>query len=142
MAQSTSFVENCESLFGENYSLIEHNERMRAMVRKDGRPSPREDGMRLHFETLGFWRPDEIPSTSHVWEVQSIPANELDLPPKLPHAGKYEWVGGQDLSPPKWLWDSHRSTTVRTSEILPHAQGYIAVSYTWGRWKIGEKKES
>src|SRR5947207_2265452 len=102
MTQPPLVVENGEPLFGENYSLIEHNERMRTMIQKDGRASLREDGMSLHFEALGFWRPNETPSTIHAWEVQSIPANELDLPPKLPHAGKYEWVGHQHRTPPKW----------------------------------------
>lgn len=142
MAQSTLPLEGDEPVYGDNYSLVLHNERMRTVIQKEGRLSPREDSMRLHFETLGFWRPNETPSIRHAWDLQGAPAKELESPPKLNHAGKYEWVGNQDCRPPKWLWDSHRSITVRTSDISPQFDGYIAVSYTWGRWKVGETKFS
>ena len=141
MNQATPPNENNASLFGDNYSLVTHNEIMRYAIQKEGRKSPREDGMRRHFETLGFWCPDQEPSIKHAWEIGIISADSFEKPPRLTHAGQYEWVGKPSDLPPKWLWDSHRSATVLTSAIPPGDRDYIAVSYTWGRWKIGERRE-
>ena len=124
------------TLYDDNYSLIQHNERLRAVSEKDGSPTTREDRMREYFEALGFLQPAE----QHMWEVQCVSADKLELPPRLSHAGKYEWIGHPSREPPKWLWDSHESCTVRTNEALLR-EGYTVVSYTWGRWKIGERIE-
>ena len=130
--------------FDENYSLIDHNENMRSVSRRNKKTSLREDAMRAHFETLGFLHRDEnaaANSIRHAWEVETVPADQLELPKKLLHAGKYRWIGRQNLDPPKWLWDSQESCTIRASESSL-ADGYTAVSYTWGRWKIGERMEA
>jgi hypothetical protein len=73
------------------------------------------------------------------WTVESKPPSDLHvLPKKFGHTGDYEWIGPEAGGSPKWLWDSRLSRTVRAdAECL--RDGYIAVSYTWGRWKIGEQ---
>src|SRR5947207_7270675 len=88
---------------------------------------------------LGLLQPNQNPSKRHAWEIKCKPPEALhELPPKLPHAGKYEWLGHQNLDPPKWLWDSLIAKTVPATEGCLR-KGYIAVSYTWGRWKVGEE---
>ena len=78
---------------------------------------------------------------SDTWDVGLRSVESLQtLPPRLPHAGTYEWIGKPNPEPPLRLWDSKESCTVQaTKERL--SQGYIAVSYTWGRWMIGERRE-
>ena len=93
-------------------------------------------------QSLGLFNAHQTPSLRHTWDVvcQAI-SNLQTLPVKIPHAGHYEWVGDPDERPPKWLWDSQDYCTVESNaERL--AEGYIAVSYTWGRWKCGETQIS
>jgi hypothetical protein len=98
-------------------------------------------------ETFGLEESSEQgPSTVHstgerafnaelkwVVDLQS-PSQLRTLPAKLAHSGHYEWLGPEGTGSPKYLWDSDLSQTVlATPERLQ--QGYIAVSYTWGRFK-------
>lgn len=89
-------------------------------------------------ETLGLYNATQIPPFRPLWTVECRTIQNLQTTPsKIPHAGQYEWVGDRDERPPKWLWDSQEYCTVEaTKERLD--EGYIAISYTWGRWKCGE----
>lgn len=76
-------------------------------------------------------------NTDLKWVVDLQSPEQLrKLPEKMPHSGNYEWLGPEQTGSPKYLWDSVLSETVlATPERLQ--QGYIAVSYTWGRFKEG-----
>ncbi|KIW17988.1 hypothetical protein PV08_02274 [Exophiala spinifera] len=69
------------------------------------------------------------------WVVKMrSPAELTILPTKIQHSGNYPWLGPQQTGSPNCLWDSEVSETVlATPERLQ--EGYIAVSYTWGRYK-------
>ncbi|KAH6610505.1 hypothetical protein Trco_000525 [Trichoderma cornu-damae] len=78
------------------------------------------------------------------WEVVTNHTKSLaQLPEKHAHAGKaFQWDENEskDLAgagEPRWLWDSKESQTVEATEDVLR-EGYVAVSYTWGRFKIGE----
>ncbi|CAH0021699.1 unnamed protein product [Clonostachys rhizophaga] len=87
-----------------------------------------------YLERLGMWDESER-RVRHEWLVERKRAQELEsYPTRLPHAGRYKWIGPESDQPPSWVWDSMRHQTVEvTDEILK--EGYIAVSYTWGRWR-------
>ena len=58
------------------------------------------------------------------------------LPAPIAHAGKFDYIGTENNGRPRWLWDSQTGTTVEaTPERLQ--EGYVAVSYTWGRFRDG-----
>lgn len=95
-------------------------------------------------ELLGY--ADELrilknPALSHYyvhlpWQVKSIPVSQLIVSDDLhqTHSGNYEWIGEETNPNPKYLWDSQDGCTVRaTPKILE--DGYIAVSWTWGRYQ-------
>ncbi|KAK6501021.1 hypothetical protein TWF506_003776 [Arthrobotrys conoides] len=68
------------------------------------------------------------------WDIEIETASDLKiLPTTIPHSGSYEWIGKKSSEPPKWLWDSQERKTVRTTKNILK-EGYIAISYTWGRW--------
>ncbi|KAF3089326.1 hypothetical protein TWF569_003189 [Orbilia oligospora] len=68
------------------------------------------------------------------WDIEVETASDLKvLPTKISHSGPYEWIGEKSSEPPKWLWDSEAKKTVRATKKMLK-EGYIAVSYTWGRW--------
>ncbi len=93
-------------------------------------------------ENLGLFMASEPSPLRHVWSVQRQSITSLQtLPTKLSHAGRYNWAGSPDERPPKWLWDSREFRTVEANETIL-AEGYIAVSYTWGRWMCGKTKIS
>jgi hypothetical protein len=75
------------------------------------------------------------------WIVRSFPPEDLDtLPDKRGHSGEFEWIGQEDTRRPKWLWDTREARTVPVSEACID-EGYIVISYTWGRWRAGTRKE-
>ncbi|KAB8276177.1 hypothetical protein BDV30DRAFT_236011 [Aspergillus minisclerotigenes] len=77
----------------------------------------------------------------HVWEVRISKVAELQsIPERMPHSGDYEWQGPEDTRLPRYLWDACLSkTVVATDDRLQ--EGYIAVSYTWGRWQVGSMRQ-
>ena len=84
---------------------------------------------------------DTPSETRHVWEVGVESIDNLgDLPDRLSHAGEYEWIGEPQLDGPKWLWDARERHTVPANESNL-AEGYVAVSYTWGRWRLEDQME-
>lgn len=92
----------------------------------------------------GFPKPEAIPVTQNVflnqelkWNVKLHPPGHLrTLPKKEPHSGSFEWIGPEPSGSPRYLWDSKDSQTVLTTQDHLR-QGYIAISYTWGRFKEG-----
>ena len=80
----------------------------------------------------------ELVCLEPVWSVQPEHVRELtQLPKKYGHAGAFEWEGPESTGSPKWFWDSSESRTVAADQTVLQ-EGYIAISYTWGRWKSGE----
>jgi hypothetical protein len=86
-------------------------------------------------EDLGLW--DDVNSCVRArWHVEKKSIEELNaLPARLPHAGKYEWIGEPCVESPKWLWDSKLGCTVRCTQKIVD-EGFVAVSYACGRWRI------
>jgi hypothetical protein len=126
--------------FPSNISLIESIATGQTVLQKS-EPSSRAEYMYKHCQDLGLLLPYQVPSTRHAWGIHCNRIENLDkLPDKLLHAGDYDWVGEQDQRPPTWLWDSVESCTVATDDTVLR-DGYIAVSYTWGRWKCGERMQ-
>ncbi|KAI9690799.1 MAG: hypothetical protein M1822_008418 [Bathelium mastoideum] len=73
------------------------------------------------------------------WDVGNDPVSHLDLPTRRSHSGKFDWIGKESEALPTYLWDSQTFETVSaTPEILN--QGYIAVSWTWGRYQETDGK--
>ena len=69
------------------------------------------------------------------WDVEpSQVAHLSNLPRKVSHSGDFEWEGPASEAMPKWLWDSKKQSTIQASEEH-FKDGYIAVSYTWGRYQ-------
>lgn len=93
-----------------------------------------------HFELLGLIETttDNKYACNHSWSLESAHISQLCQPPvKVPHAGQFEWIGRPSEGDPAWLWDAEEDRTVAaTPEII--SQGYCALSYTWGRWRIRE----
>jgi Heterokaryon incompatibility protein (HET) len=88
-----------------------------------------------HCMDLGLWDEDNQ-RVRHEWCVERKISGDLNkLPSRLPHAGKYDWIGEESHEPPKWLWDSQTGRTVPADDAMLR-EGYIAVSYTWGRWIV------
>lgn len=71
------------------------------------------------------------------FEVTSHTISSLTAPPApIAHAGKFDYIGTENKGSPKWLWDSETETTVEaTPERL--REGFVAWSYTWGRFRDG-----
>lgn len=79
----------------------------------------------------------------HHWKVSTANVCNLEaVPLKKTHPGTFEWCGTEDTRAPKWLWDSdpRSSRTVEATEERLQ-DGYIAISYTWGRWKDGSQAQ-
>ena len=65
------------------------------------------------------------------------------LPLRQSHSGSFDWIGRNNGGLPKYLWDSkNNETRSATPDVLQ--QGYIAVSWTWGRYqsKKGAQKQT
>lgn len=69
------------------------------------------------------------------WKPTSHPIEKLTtLPVRIDHPGAERYIGSELKGRLKYLWDNNTGTTVlATNEIFD--QSYVAVSYTWGRWK-------
>ncbi|KAL9609352.1 MAG: hypothetical protein Q9167_005877 [Letrouitia subvulpina] len=83
--------------------------------------SPAEEALKANFEL-----------TSHTMSSLTAP------PAPIAHAGKFDYIGDENKGHPKWLWDSQTETTV---EATPNRlrEGYVAWSYTWGRFRDGAR---
>ncbi|KAH7464033.1 hypothetical protein FOMA001_g17948 [Fusarium oxysporum f. sp. matthiolae] len=68
------------------------------------------------------------------WNLTSHAIEELRLPTKIDHPGSERYIDKELKSRPKWLWDSETKKTVLAEDYM-FDQGYVAVSYTWGRWR-------
>ena len=122
-----------------NYSLIEGIFEAADRLASQHPSSGAKDQERLtkYCRDLGLWSDREKRPLHHL-EIQRRPLEALnELPSKLPHAGKYTSAGGEHLGMPRWLWDSKMSKTV-TADQTTLEDGYVAVSYTWGRWRSGK----
>lgn len=91
--------------------------------------------LKKYCEDLGLWDEEKSCLDPH-WHVEV--KTYKSLPPRLPHAGRYEWVGGESFETPKWLWDTKTGQTVRATKSILR-EGYTAVSYTWGRFRKGNE---
>ena len=70
------------------------------------------------------------------WNVTDYPIEQLTLlPRKIEHPGGSRYIGVENKGKPKWLYDSVTNKTVRAEDYM-FEQGYMAVSYTWGRWRL------
>lgn len=79
--------------------------------------------------------------SSQGWDVTSCPAEDLVPPKKIDHPGAGRYIGTELKGKPKWLWDSHKKSTVRSTDDM-FDDGFVAVSYTWGRWREDWRKIS
>ncbi|TFA98802.1 hypothetical protein CCMA1212_009360 [Trichoderma ghanense] len=68
------------------------------------------------------------------WECKSRPIDYLALPEKITHPASAYYINQELKGRPKWLWDSHTRTTVLAEDHM-FEEGYVAISYTWGRWR-------
>lgn len=136
MADESAWLED------SNYSLIQGMFDAQALVEREGTSDSSQNTLVRFCQELGLWKSTQTPAVPHhAWEITIETIDKLhSLPPKRPHAGKFDWVGTLITKPPKWLWDSRENCTVRADSNRLR-EGYIAVSYTWGRWKIAEKRE-
>ena len=105
-----------------------------------GTPLKTREYLKAFTKDLGLLSQRNQPTPT--WEIQIDHVEHLiPLPPRLPHSGNYEWIGQPGRGNPRWLWDSHESRTVRANESSLW-EGYVAISYTWGRWQKGQRSES
>ncbi|KAF3912445.1 hypothetical protein ABW20_dc0102944 [Dactylellina cionopaga] len=88
---------------------------------------------------MDFFANSETGKILSEWDIECKKSEDLTvMPNRVPHSGAYDWIGDEPSEPPKWLWDSHTQKTVRASNAILR-EGYIAISYTWGRYiKRGE----
>ncbi|ERF70322.1 hypothetical protein EPUS_09340 [Endocarpon pusillum Z07020] len=71
------------------------------------------------------------------WKLTSHSIEQLTtLPEKIDHPGAERYIGSELKGYPKYLWDSSTGTTVLATNDM-YNEGYVAVSYTWGRWRLG-----
>jgi len=93
-----------------------------------------------YLKNLGLFLPEQPRPKNQLWEVKTRSISQVnEFPTKLPHSGAYDWIGIPNTDPPKWLWDSQEYRTVRANESH-FCEGYIAVSYTWGRWSVENRQ--
>src|SRR5271167_4415412 len=70
-----------------------------------------------YLKILGIFLPEQPRPKNQLWKVKTSPISQVnEFPTKLPHSGPYDWIGIQNTDPPKWLWDSQESRTVRANE--------------------------
>ncbi|RDI77036.1 hypothetical protein Vi05172_g12953 [Venturia inaequalis] len=72
------------------------------------------------------------------WKVQKGSSKALELPPRKPHSGDFEWIGKPNKALPAYLWDSKRVQTIEATPEILRTEGYIAVSWSWGRFQEKE----
>ena len=73
------------------------------------------------------------------FELTTHTISSLTAPPApIAHAGKFNYIGAENNGRPKWLWDSQTETTVETTPDYLR-EGYVAWSYTWGRFRDGAR---
>lgn len=70
------------------------------------------------------------------WAVKSMPVSQLSVNDDLHsnHSGAFDWIGKEAVATPKYLWDSREGRTVTTTKEMLQ-EGYIAISWTWGRYQ-------
>ncbi|KAL6876220.1 hypothetical protein HDV57DRAFT_501956 [Trichoderma longibrachiatum] len=68
------------------------------------------------------------------WECKPRPIENLALPEKITHPASKHYMNEELKGRPKWLWDSHKRATVLAEDHMFEA-GFVAISYTWGRWR-------
>ncbi|KAH6684511.1 hypothetical protein B0J14DRAFT_14422 [Halenospora varia] len=72
------------------------------------------------------------------WKLTHHPIEEFTtLPTKIDPQDIEKYIGSEVKDRPKWLWDSHTGATVLAKDYI-FKEGYVAVSYTWGRWRQGK----
>lgn len=98
---------------------------------------PEDDEVRKYVKELGLISSAGSPelAESMEWTVENGNVSSLaSLPDHEKHSGSFEWIGQEREKYPTYLWDSHEDRTIwATADILE--QGYIAVSWTWGRYQ-------
>lgn len=72
------------------------------------------------------------------WRVQKESSKCLELPPRKAHSGDFEWIGKANKALPAYLWDSERVQTIEATPEILRKEGYIAVSWSWGRFQEKE----
>ena len=106
------------------------------LIAKDFKSASENRSLRKYVEELHLSN-SKLPFP---WDVQYDSISNLQLPPQKPHSGEFEWIGKDNEALPTYLWDSKYAQTVSaTPPILQ--QGYIAVSWTWGRYQVEKRGE-
>ena len=74
-------------------------------------------------------------------EIEYDSVSNLRFPSRRSHSGQFDWIGKESEALPSYLWDSRTKETVSATPEMLH-EGYIAVSWTWGRYQKtnGNKK--
>ncbi|QDS71797.1 hypothetical protein FKW77_009438 [Venturia effusa] len=88
----------------------------------------------LYVEELGL----NSNNRALAWKVQKESSRRLQLPPRQPHSGNFEWIGRANEALPAYLWDSERVQTIEATPDILRTEGYIAVSWSWGRFQERE----
>ena len=98
--------------------------------------STSDDEVRKYVEELGLVstasRPDGAKRIE--WKVEKCSVARLHLPDHEKHSGAFEWIGEEKEKYPTYLWDSRDDNTVQAIPAILK-EGYIAVSWTWGRYQ-------
>ena len=75
------------------------------------------------------------------YDVTDHPIEQLtSLPQKIEHPGASPYIGVENEGKPKRLYDSLTDQTVLAEDWM-FKLGFVAVSYTWGRWRVGWHQE-
>lgn len=71
------------------------------------------------------------------WHVSLRDVAQLHtLPEKKPHSGSFDdWIGEEPIAFPDYLWDARKGRTIKATDSQLN-EGYIAVSWTWGRYQL------
>lgn len=127
-----------------NYSLLQgiHEAAARvSSIPSQHQGAADQKALAARCESLGLGIAAGDGALVHRWEIDSRSVDDLPgFPSKLPHAGRYQPIGQVSNERPKWLWDARKSETVLASQHEID-EGYVAVSYTWGRWQDGTSRQ-
>ena len=75
------------------------------------------------------------------YDVTDHPIEQLtSLPQKIEHSRGSRYIGVENKGRPKFLYDSFTDQTVIAEDWM-FKQGYVTVSWTWGRWRDGWHRE-
>jgi hypothetical protein len=96
--------------------------------------------LRNYVKELDLSPSASSPEQVLAWKVGTESISNLELPPRKCHSGDFQWIGKEPDAIPAYLWDSLKTQTVEATPDILH-EGYIAVSWSWGRFqeKVGKR---